>query len=393
MNLNPFDPVTRVRLLRRQHQLKTLVRAVLGGRKQAERPEVLQKIQREGVRAAGAGQLGFVQDGSSFQREFYREMWRSAAEEIGAEFNAIDGSVWDVSCNGRATRLNLHQTELDNPVALTVAGDKALCHKILAEGGLPVPDHLVFAASEIGAAHRFVRQHGGFFVVKPADGTSSARGVTTFVRSEGDCTRAAAVASAYSSRILIERVVPGELYRLLVLRGRVIHAIRRPGVRVEGDGRSAIRQLVVRALQRSSASPAGEGRVDLEQDNDLAANLHAQNLDLESIPAAGRTLVVKSYPSLMGKGVEEVPTYGEDVTAVLGPEVKALAAKAAGLIRSEFAGVELITPDTRTPLQIGVGRIIEINTTPGLGPHFDLAIHSGAPNPTVLVLRSLLAID
>ena len=393
MNLNPFDSVTLVRVLRRHHQLKALWRTLLGLNKQTQQAEALRTIKKSGIKAAKAGQLGYVQDGTSFQSEFYREMWRSAAEEMGAEFTPLEDTVWDVSYQGRRTRLNMHETEFDNPVTLSVAGDKALCHKILSDGGLPVPDHLLFSPSEIAEAHRFVERHKGYFVVKPSVGTSAARGITTFVESRRDCTKAAAIASAYSQRILIERVIPGELYRLLVLRGRVIHAIRRPGIRIRGDGVSTISQLASRGLRELSAPSENGSDPDLENDCDLLANLQAQGLTTSSIPEQGSELIVKSYAVRMSKRTEETPTFAEDVTGLIGAEVKEAAVAAARLIRSDFACVELITADTHTPLQMGDGRIIEINTTPGLGPHFDLSNSPGAPNPAVEVLRCLLGVE
>ena len=392
MTLNPFHPATVIHILRRTHQIRGLGRTFLGSRNQHEQADALRTIKAAGVRAAKAGQLGYVQDGSSLQREFYREMWRTAAEEIGAEFTPLEGTVWDVTYRGKRTRLNFQQTELDNPVTLNVAGDKALCHKILADGGLPVPDYLLFSPREISEAHRFIERHQGYFVVKPAVGTSAARGITTFVRSLNECTRATAIASAYSQRVLIERMVPGELYRLLVLRGKVIHAIRRPGLRIRGDGRSTIAQLTRRGLCERLPSPAQSDR-ELEKDRDLLTNLHAQNLTLRSIPEHGAELIVKSCRCSMGRETEENPTYEEDVTGLLGGDVRAAAVEAARLIHSEFAGVELITPDTGTPVRVGTGRIIEINTTPGLGPHFDLSNGSGAANPAVVVLRTLLGVE
>lgn len=393
MKLNPFATANWVNLLRRTHQIKGVCRTVFGLNRQDENSDALRKIKAVGLKAAKVGQVGFTQDGTALQREFYHDMWRTAANEMGADFTAVDYTVWDVSYEGKRTRLNLYQTELDNPVALSIAGDKALCHRMLADGGIPVPDYLVFSPHEISAAHAFLRKHGGYFIVKPSGGTSAARGITMFVESTKDCTKAAAIASAYSKRILMERIVPGELYRLLVLRGKVIHAIRRPGMRILGDGILTIAQLVSRKLLELSPLSTQDPEPTLETDRDLLANLHAQDLDMRSILEKGTERIVKSYRSRMSKTIEENPAYSEDVTELIGEDVKDIATQAAQLIRTEFAAVELITPETRTPLQAGSGKIIDINTTPGLGPHFDLSIGPSAPNPAVAVLRCLLGVD
>ena len=166
MTLNLVHAPTAVGILRRSHQLKTWWRALRGFNERTPAVDALRMIQTVGLNAAKAGQVGYVQDGTSLQLEFYRQMWQAAAGELGAEFTPIGDSFWDVSYHGRKTRLHMHQTELDTPVTLNVAGDKALCHTILARGGLPVPDHLVFVPNEISEAHRFMRRHQGYFVVK-----------------------------------------------------------------------------------------------------------------------------------------------------------------------------------------------------------------------------------
>jgi hypothetical protein len=162
---------------------------------------------------------------------------------------------------------------------------------------------------------------------------------------------------------------------------------------VRGDGTSTIAQLAIHNLCEASPSSTRCAESDLEKDRDLLANLCAQGLDLRSVPAEGSEWIVKSYRSIMSKKIEENPAYAEDVTDLIGAEVKHVAMEAARLIRSEFAGVELITPDTGKPLQMRGGRVIEINTTPGLGPHFDLSSGSGLTNPAVVVLRCLLDAD
>ena len=97
-----------IKVLRRYYQAKRFCRDLMGLEKQL-----------------------YVRD----RADFYRDLWKSAAEKIGAEFRPLTSTVWDVKCNGHQTRLDLYQTELDNPVTLRVSGNKALCHQILRDGG------------------------------------------------------------------------------------------------------------------------------------------------------------------------------------------------------------------------------------------------------------------
>lgn len=115
-----------------------------------------------------------------------------------------------------------------HPVILQLAGDKAFCYRLFARAGLPVPDHEVYRLKEFYKVERFMQtQADQLLVVKPAKGTSGARGITTHLRNLRECRRASALASLYSDKIIVERWIPGESYRLLVLDGRTIHATRR----------------------------------------------------------------------------------------------------------------------------------------------------------------------
>jgi hypothetical protein len=51
------------------------------------------------------------------------------------------------------------------------------------------------------------RYPGGYFVVKPAVGTSGGRGVTLYVRSPQECRRASIRASLLSDEVIIERFI------------------------------------------------------------------------------------------------------------------------------------------------------------------------------------------
>jgi len=310
--------------------------------------------------------------------DFYRDMWASAAHPLGAELQELDRGFWEISSPQGKTRINLYKTQFDDPVVLDIAGNKPLCHRLLTESGLPVPDHLLFKAGmDRALLYAFVSRHPGYLVIKPASNTAAAQGITTHVHSQGECIRAVARAMVYGGDVLLEGMVPGELYRFLVVNGRVIHVIKRQGVRVCGDGASTITELL----------KCGH---DARVDRDLAVHLQAQNLTGHDIPEKGKVLLVKCQASTLRQNVEELSVYDHDVTDDVCDELKAEAAQAARIIGSQFAGVELITMDSGTSLEKSGGCIIEINTTPGLHHHYDLVNVSDGSGPATEVLRLLL---
>lgn len=314
--------------------------------------------------------------------QFYKKIWQEAAGGIAASFEQIDDGVWEVRRNGSVTIINNFKVQLDDPVILQLAGDKALCYRLFAREGLPVPDHEVYRLKEFYKVERFMQTHAGqLLVVKPSKGTSGARGITTHLRNLSECRRASALASLYSDKIIVERWIPGESYRLLILNGKLIHATRRMGLRVVGDGKLTLGQLLAQQA---------DGFALRNDDRDVTATLRAQGLATESVPNAGREVLVRSAPLTRQKTTEERTVFNENVTGRVCGEIEALAARAACVLGSRFAGVDLITLDATLPLDKTGGVINEINTTPGLHHHYGL-INDNA-SPAVEVLEHLLRV-
>ena len=312
---------------------------------------------------------------------FYRGLWDDAARAVGATVTELAPGIWRVDRAGARTLIHNYIVQIDDPVILNIAGDKALCHRLLMQEGLPVPAHEVYTLGELEKAERFMARHpGAIFVIKPADGTSGARGVTTHVETAAECRTASALASLYGARILIERWVPGESYRLLFLDGELIHASRRRGDRITGDGTATIAQLIAR--RGGDASP--------EIEREIAATLAAQGLAASAVLEAGREVVIRSTGTGTTRTVQTRTVFDEQATAQIGPELREQARRAVVAIGSAFAGVDIITADPAVALERAGGAINEINTTPGLHHHYGLAgLHDGPP-PAVRVLARLL---
>jgi cyanophycin synthetase len=210
------------------------------------------------------------------------------------------------------------------------------------------------------------------------------QGVTTHVQSKKDVRRAALLASLYDNQFLIEAQVPGECYRLLVLEGRMVHAVCRRGPRVEGDGSSTVRQLLDRlnVARRAADAPA------LDIDRDCLFTLGYQGLSLESIPASGAQVIIKSVNDPVRKYAEVRTVYNDTVTSLVAPSIRQDAERAARIVGSDFLGVDIITRDITVPLRASGGVINEVNTTPALHHHYDV---TKEPFPEV-ALQALQAI-
>jgi len=303
-----------------------------------------------------------------------------AANAIGAQLVSLSEAVWEVRRGDQRTRIANHHVQLDDPVVLEIAGDKELSCRIAADAGVRIPEYVVVDTADIEAAWRFVASIGRPTVVKPVFGTSAGIGVTVAVETRSQLIRALALAGLRSRRVIVQRMLAGESCRLLFLDGRLIHAMRRRGVRVKADGKSSIAQL-------SSASARASGAADRIG----AAFLRAAALDPRTVPPADAVLLVRPVPDAERRWEELRTTYDEDISDLLSPELVEAGARLVRAIGSSWAGVDIVTQDISVSLEDADGGVIEINSTPGILHH--------CPDPgvpcvvAIRVLERLLAGD
>jgi len=327
---------------------------------------------------------------------FYRQMWEAAASELSAQFLELAEGIWEVRLGSSRTYINIHKVQLDDAVIASLSGNKPYCYDVLTRAQIPVPDHTVFRANAMERALQFMERKRGMYVVKPALDTGSGMGVTTHVRSRHECRSAIALASLYSSTIILEDLQPGECYRLLVLNGKMIHAVRRRGLRMRGDGRATISRLIEQENDERREQSALQHRTPIVWNRDMDATLLAQGLTGDFVLPDGREALVQSYDRPGTRHVEVRTIYDEVATDLICREVRETAERAAWLMHSQFAGVDVITLDPSVPLEQSGGVINEVNTNPGLHHHFpasglDSYHRANDIGPTVSVLAHLLS--
>lgn len=316
----------------------------------------------------------------------YREMWKNVAVTLGARFTVLADSVWELELDGKKSRILNDKLEFDDPVTLEIAGMKPLVYQLFAERGLRVPEHRTYQLEDWKQSIEFLKRHRKGCVVKPANGTSSGQGVTTHIQTECELKAASILASLYCSDLLIEPMIPGECYRLLVLDGEMVHAVRRKGPRLVGDGVSTVASLL--HMENDCRRSRGEERLDV--DRDCRFTLDYQGLSLESVLLQGQVILVKSVNDLRRKRIEVRTVYNDMVTHLVCDSLRHNAEAAAKILNSRLVGVDFITVDPTVPLDTSGGVINEVNTTPGLHHHYDAA-RELFPEPAPRILQSLFS--
>jgi cyanophycin synthetase len=335
------------------------------------------RIRRDARRILGLDKTVYVDQ----RMAEYQTYWRAAATLLGATSEALSDSILEIRLQGRRTRVKGHVVAVDDPVVLQIAGDKPLCHRIAQSAGVRVPEHLEFDLTSIQKARVRVAADSGPWVIKPAAGSSSALGVTLGVQKANEVERAAVLASLFSQRLLLERMVPGESCRLLYLDGRFISAVRRKGLRVIGDGVATMRQLMSRA-----------GFAAFAYDRVVASHIQAQGLSPTTVPASGSVVVLMGAPDSSSKQREFRTIYDELITDRVSRELTAAMGRVVASVGSRFAGVDIVTTDPSLPLEETGGAFIELNTTPGIHHHYQVPNDHRRHPVAVAVLESLLGL-
>ncbi len=319
--------------------------------------------------------------------EFHEDMWREAANELSVKLVRYSGGFYRAHYGERSTWIQDYLVELDHHVTLQVARNKPLVSKVLSEHGIPVPPFLAFTLNNIASAKEFLRNQNAPCVVKPALESAGGKGVTTHVKTDRELIRAAIFASAFCPLIMIERQVPGDVYRFLYLDGELIDAIRRRPPQVIGDGRSTIRELI-RAENKRRVEQSGHLALKvLVIDVDCRKTLKRNGLSLNLIPQKDQAVAVKTTTN--ESGAFEC----ESILNLIPKELIREGARAAEVLGIRLAGIDVMTTDVSIPLkQIG-GKIIEVNASPGLHYHYQTRNPEDRVAVAIPILRRLLDIQ
>ena len=258
-------------------------------------------------------------------------------------------------------RIQASETSNTSAIAVDMCQDKSLTNHILRTVGVPVPDgRRVTTANDAWAAAEEV---GLPVVVKPAGGNQG-KGVSVNLTSEAEVGAAYAIARGFSREVLVERYIPGEDFRLLVVNGKLAAASRRDPALVVGDGEHTIAELVELVNQDPRRRPGHSSTLTrIKLDDAVALVLQQQGLTTASMPATGTVVKLRTNCNLSTGGT------ATDVTDEVHPRNARLAELAAQILSLDVAGIDVLCTDIRRPLSEQGGAIVEVNAAPGLRMH------------------------
>jgi cyanophycin synthetase len=295
-----------------------------------------------------------------------------AAAKRGIPFRRLNkGSLVQLGYGCKQRRILTAETDRTSAIAESIAQDKELTRSLLQSVGVPVPNGRPVDDAE--DAWEAAQEIGLPVVVKPQYGNQG-RGVATNLTTREQVVLAYANAKEQGNSIIVERYMPGDDYRVLVIGDRVVAAARREPANVTGDGHSTIRQLVDMVNsdpRRSDDHATALTKIKLEE---IAISVLAeQGLSPNSVPTAGRKVLIRRNANLSTGGT------ATDVTDFVHPEVASVCIEAARVIGLDIAGVDVVCNDISKSLEEQGGGIVEVNAGPGLRMHLEPS--TGSPRP------------
>jgi cyanophycin synthetase len=292
----------------------------------------------------------------------------AAAEARGIPVRRMstDNSLVVLGHGARQRRILTAETDRTGAIAAAIASDKQLTRALLRGAGVPAPDGRPVESAE--DAWQAAREIGTPVVVKPRD-ANHGRGVLTNLTTREQVEAAYHTALKEEGGVLVERYIPGDEHRLLVVGGRFVAAYRGEPPQVVGDGVRTIAQLVTVLNDDPRRGDDWSSPLNFIKLDDVPRLVLAdQGYTPESIPPAGVRVRVDRKADLC-----------YDVTDAVHPDVAARAVDAARVVGLDVAGIDVVASDIARPLEDQGGAIVEVNAGPALGTHLEPS--EGRPRP------------
>lgn len=297
-------------------------------------------------------------------------MFEKIAHRIGARvvMEPKWGIVGQITFkNGRRRYVRYSSIDLNTMGASEIAKDKDYANFFMEKMGYPViPGKTFFSkrwAKAIGskdsieAAYKYAKKIGFPVIVKPNSG-SQGSGVC-LVSNKRQLERALRKVFKDDRVAIVQTVVSGHDYRIVVLDNEVISAYERIPLSVAGDGHSNILKLL-KKKQRDFVASSRDTILKLN-DPRIKEKLFRQKLNFRSIIAKGERVFLLDNANL-STGGDSI-----DVTERMRAEWKKIAIRLTKDMGLRLCGVDLMISQgiERGPSD-GQYWVIEVNSAPGL---------------------------
>jgi cyanophycin synthetase len=295
----------------------------------------------------------------------------AATERKIPSIRLTEGNLVQLGYGINQRRIWTAETDQTSAIAEEIASDKDLTKALLKSCGVPVPEGQLVRTPE--EAWEVAQDIGVPVVLKPYDGNHG-RGVSLNLCTQNDVEAAYALAlrKGNGSAVIVEKFIPGDEHRMLVVGKHVVAAARGEAIWVVGNGVSNIDQLTDDQINSDPRRGTGEdfplNAMLPSKSGEIILELERAGLTPESIPPKDQKVLIQRNGNV-----------AFDVTDLLHPSVAAAAALAARVVGLDIAGVDMVLEDVSKPMQAQRAAVIEVNASPGLLAHIKPAEGVGRP--------------
>jgi len=289
-----------------------------------------------------------------------------------------DKSIVQLGWGVRRKIISESETSDISDVVVSIAQDKTLTKKLLANAFLLVPDGAIVRTFE--QALQQAENIGFPVVIKPND-MNQGKGITVDIKNQDQLLAAFNIAKGFGTEIMVEKHFAGFDYRLLIINNKLAAAARRDPPCVIGDGSLTVKGLVEILNQNPDRGDDHESVLTkVPIDEVMQECLREQNITLDFVPAKGQIVRLRNSANLSTGGT------AEDVTDFVHPQIISDAVLAAQVIGDNLWGIDVVCQDITKPLNLEInggtnGAIIEVNSSPGLRMHTNPT--KGKPRPEI----------
>ena len=263
------------------------------------------------------------------------------------------------------------ETDQTSAIAEEIASDKDLTKSLLKACGVPVPEGELVRSAD--AAWEAAQEIGVPVVLKPYDGNHG-RGVSLDLKTKKEVHAAFELAfrKGNGSAVIVEKYIPGNEHRLLVVGKKMVAAAAGETLWVTGDAVHTIDQLTDLQINTDPRRGSGEdsplNAMMPSKSGEIMLELERAGLTPESVPQDGERVLIQRNGNVKF-----------DVTDQVHPSIAAAAALAARVVGLDIAGVDMVMEDITKPLTSQRACVIEVNASPGLLAHINPSNGIGQP--------------
>ncbi|HVN26609.1 MAG TPA: hypothetical protein VMT99_03090 [Candidatus Paceibacterota bacterium] len=248
----------------------------------------------------------------------------------------------------------LPRPRLAHEAGLDWMDDKGAIIRTFGRAGIPVPRG--GDARTIRQAEAIFASIGGPVIVKPAIGSRS-RHTYMHITTLDALRHAFKKAREISRRVVVEEELPGFVFRITLIGGRIGGIMRREPPHVIGDGRRSLRELIA----AENENPLRKGPVFHAIEVDLAF-VAAQGHSLDTVPAANAMVMLHPKVSRsFGASTTEV----EDVH----PDNRELFLAIGRIVDDPLIGIDFMIEDMARSWRSSRCGVIECNSLPFIDLH------------------------